>query len=241
MARALRIPRSTVHRLVQVLVAQGFLQRTNGDRDYTLGPAVLTIGFEYLGSLDIVELARPVLTRLRDATGHSTHLCVLNKREIVYLSRYPGLSTTSSSIGVGTRLPAHATVIGRALLADLTPEELRKLYPANALERFTAKTPTTFAALQGLLIGDAKRGYVAADSFFEPGVTTVAASIRDKSNRVVAAVSVTALGVTIPPAELHGELSKKVMYAADTISMMLDAPKTLSPSAIERPRPRVSA
>jgi DNA-binding IclR family transcriptional regulator len=208
-----------------VLEAMGFLQRTNGDRDYTLGPAVLTIGFEYLGSLDMVELARPALQRLRDETGYSTHLVTRNGREIIYLSRYPGHTSISSSISVGAALPAHATVIGRALLADLPDEELRALYAGQTMERFTDQTPTSVGELQALLVEDRKRGYVASVSFFEPGVTTVAAPVRDGAGHVSAAISVTAMGVTVPRETLHGVLKDRVRAAADAISTMLDAPR----------------
>jgi DNA-binding IclR family transcriptional regulator len=225
MARELGIPRSTVHRLTQVLESMGFLQRTNGDRDYTLGPAVLTIGFEYLGSLDVVDLAEPLLTRLRDDTGYSAHLVARNGTEIVYLSRYPGRTTISSSIAVGATLPAHATVIGRVLLADLSPEELRTLYAGHPMTRYTDQTPTTIAKLEALLNEDRRRGYVAATSFFEPGLTTVAAPVRDRSGRVTSAISVTALGITIPAEVVDGELKDKVRATADAIAAMLDAPE----------------
>lgn len=224
-ARELAIPRSTVHRLTQVLESMGFLQRTNRDRDYTLGPAVLTIGFEYLGSLDVVDLAEPLLTRLRDETGYSAHLVTRNGTEIVYLSRYPGRTTISSSIAVGATLPAHATVIGRALLADLPADELRALYAGHPMTGYTDETPTTVAKLEALLAEDRRRGYVAATSFFEPGLTTVAAPVRDRSGAVSAAISVTALGITIPPGVVHGELKDKVCAAANAISAMLDAPE----------------
>jgi DNA-binding IclR family transcriptional regulator len=228
MARELGIPRSTVHRLTQVLEAMGFLQRTNGGRDYTLGPAVLTIGFEYLGSLDVVGLAEPVLMRLRDDTGYSAHLVTRNGTEIVYLSRYPGRTTISSTISVGATLPAHATVIGRVLLADLSLEDLQALYPEPSLARYTDQTPTTLAKLEALLGEDRRRGYVAGTSFFEPGLTTVAAPVRDRSGRVIAAISITALGVTISPEVIHGVLKDRVGAAATAISAMLDAPEPRS-------------
>ncbi len=234
MARELGIPRSTVHRLAQVLEAMGFLQRTNGGRDYTLGPAVLTIGFEYLGSLDVVGLAEPVLMRLRDDTGYSAHLVTRNGTEIVYLSRYPGRTTISSSISVGATLPAHATVIGRVLLSDLSPEDLRALYPGPALERHTDQTPATPAKLESMLAEDRRRGYVAATSFFEPGLTTVAAPVRDHSGKIIAAISITALGLTIPQEVIHGALKDRVCAAAAAISAMLDAPPAPGGAATQR-------
>ena len=234
MARELGIPRSTVHRLAQVLETMGFLQRTNGGRDYTLGPAVLTIGFEYLGSLDVVGLAEPVLMRLRDDTGYSAHLVTRNGTEIVYLSRYPGRTTISSSISVGATLPAHATVIGRVLLSDVSPDDLRALYPGPALERHTDQTPATPAKLEAMLAEDRRRGYVAATSFFEPGLTTVAAPVRDRSGKIIAAISITALGLTIPPEVIHGALKDRVCAAAAAISAMLDAPSAPGGAAAQR-------
>jgi DNA-binding IclR family transcriptional regulator len=111
------------------------------------------------------------------------------------------------------------------LLADLSPEELRELYSGHTMTRFTDQTPTTVAKLEALLMDDRRRGYVAATSFFEPGLTTVAAPVRDRSGRVTAAISVTALGITIPSEIVHGELKDKVRAAADAISAMLDAPQ----------------
>jgi len=228
-ARELGLPRSTAHRLIQVLESMGFLQRALGGRDYTLGPAVLTIGFEFLGSLDMVELAAPFLSRLRDETGYSAHLVVRNGTEIVYLSRYPGNSTVSSSIAVGATLPAHATVIGRVLLADLSAEDVRALYTGQVLTRYTDQTPTTVAKLEALLAEDRRRGYVASTSFFEPGLTTIAAPVRDRMGAVKAAISITALGLTIPAELVHGELKDKVCAAANAISAMLDAPPRPAP------------
>jgi DNA-binding IclR family transcriptional regulator len=225
--------------LTQVLEAMGFLQRTNGDRDYTLGPAVLTMGFEYIGSLDIVELARPVLIRLRDETGYSAHLVSRHGRDIIYLCRYAGLTSISSSINVGATLPAHATVIGRALIADLPVDELRALYDGQPMERYSEHTPTTLAELQAMLVEDRRRGYVASASFFESGVATVAAPIHDRSGRTVAAISITTNGVQVSRETLHGDLKAKVCAAADAISAMLDGPaRGERAAAADRPAQR---
>ena len=229
MARELGIPRSTVHRLVQTLEEMGYLRRTENGGAYALGSAVLTIGFEYLGSLDIVQLSGPVLARLRDETNCSAHLAIRNGTDMVYLARYASRATITSNVSVGSALPAHATVIGRIVLADLSETELAALYKGKRLEAFTEQTPTTLAALTKLLAEDRQRGYAISTSFYERGVTSIAAPVRDGSGRVIA--SVNAVSVDAAPDEqyLRGGLKDRVLAAAAEISQMLGAPGATQP------------
>jgi DNA-binding IclR family transcriptional regulator len=223
MARELGIPRSTVHRLVLTLEEMGFLRRVESGA-YALGPAVLTIGFDYLGSLDIVQLSNPVLAGLRDETNCSTHLAVRNGTEIVYLSRHASRAAVASTVSVGSSLPAHATVIGRIILADLSETELAALYRGKRLERYTEQTPMTLPALATLLAEDRQRGYAISTSFFERGITAVAAPVRDQSGRVVASINAVAVEVSHDEPLLRGAWKDRVLAAAAAISAMLGAP-----------------
>ena len=117
-AAELKLPRSTVHRLLQSLAGLGLLRRAAGE-GYALGPAVLALGFEYLASLDIVELAGPVLARLRDEIGCSTHLVALDRGNVLFLSRYAVRSAVSSSFGIGFSAPAKDTAVGKLLTGEL--------------------------------------------------------------------------------------------------------------------------
>src|SRR5450830_956988 len=131
LARRLDVPRSTVFRLLTTLERMGFVERNDGGRDYRLGMAVLRLGFEYLASLELTEIGRPLLDRLRDEIGYSCNLVVRDGRSIVYVAKSVTQTAFASHVNVGTRLPAHATVLGRVLLEDLTLAELRELYPKN--------------------------------------------------------------------------------------------------------------
>lgn len=224
MARELGIPRSTVHRLTSTLEELGFLQRVDGTGLFALGPAVLTIGYEYLASLDIVQLSHPILARLHNETKLSTHLAVRNGTEIVYLSRHANRATAISNVTVGTSLPAHATVMGRIMLADLSAAELHALYGKGPLPAYTDQTPTSLAALEALLIEDRRRGYAVSTAFFERGVTAIAAPIRDRTGAVAAVINVTVVDAAIDPRYLHGELKDRVLAAAAAISALLGAP-----------------
>lgn len=226
MVRELGIPRSTVFRLVQTLEEMGFLERVADGYGYALGAAVLTLGFEYLGSLDLIELADPMLARLRDRTGCSAHLAIRRGTDMIYLSRHASRSAISSSVNVGTALPAHATIMGRIMLADLADDELGALYDGQTLARFTDQTPTSLAALRALLAEDRRRGYAISTAFFERGVSAVAAPVHDRTGRAVAAVNVTAVDAALDPRLLDGEIKDRVCEAARTISALLGAPAT---------------
>ncbi len=221
LARRLGVPRSTVFRLLVTLETLGFVERTPDGRAYRLGLAVLRLGFEYMASLDIVELGRPLLERLRDDTGHAASLVVRDGRDIVYLQRSAPLSPFSTSVTVGTRLPAHATVLGHVLLGDLTLSELRALYPEAHLESAGPHTPADANALFDLAQQTRQRGYVLAEGFFEPHISTVAAPVFGDNGHVVAALGLTVPGARIPE-DRQAALVATVRGAATQLSTLLN-------------------
>ena len=147
-----------------------------------------------------------------------------NGTDVVYLSRHATRAAVTSNVSVGTSLPAHGTVIGRVILADLGHAELEALYGGKTLPRYTEQTPTTLAALEELLAEDRRRGYAVSTSFFERGVISVAAPVRDHSGRVIAAINGTAVNPAPDLESLHGGLKDQVCAAAAAISAMLGAP-----------------
>ena len=221
LARRLGVPRSTIFRLLVTLENMGFLERTADGRAHRLGLAVLRLGFEVLGSLDIVELGRPVLERVRDATGMGASLVVRDGRDVVYVLRAASASPFSSAVTVGTRLPAHATVMGHALLSELTLSELRKLYPEPKLESRSARTPASADELFELAQQVRQRGHVVADAFFEAHISTVAAPVHGEQGRVVAAIGVTVPGGRIAD-EQRAALVAQVRGAAVELSTLLN-------------------
>jgi DNA-binding IclR family transcriptional regulator len=186
--RELELPRATVFRLIQTLESMGFLERHGAN--VRLGPAVLRLGFEYLASLELTEIARPVVERLRDASGLSVQVMIRDAGEAVVVQRLAGPSVFDSAVSVGTRFPAYGTVFGRMLLADLPEEQLRALFPVPRLKSFSPHTPKSPAQLLTLLREDRARGYAISEAHFERSISAIAAPARDASGRVVAAIGV---------------------------------------------------
>lgn len=223
-ARQIKRPRATVYRLLVTLESLDLLERTaETGHEFRLGPGILALGFEFLSGLDLVEVARPLLQRLRDETNCSAHLAIHERGDVLYVARHPGPGVITANIGVGTRLPAYALGLGRLFLMDLEPAAIQALYRSKAFKRFTAETPPNLEALSALLAKDRRRGYVISRSFFAPGIVAICAPIRDGSGRVVAAISVTNLESIMPPGALEGRVRAAVLRAAGQISARLGA------------------
>jgi DNA-binding IclR family transcriptional regulator len=215
-ARELDLPRTTAFRLLQTLEALEFVERSaNGG--WRLGPAVLRLGFEFLASQDVAEYGREVVEKLCADTGASSQLAIRDGRELVVVLKKSPSSTFVSDVQVGTRMPAHATVLGRLLLQDVA---LRKLYPEARLKQYTPQTPKSVAELEKLIAQDRVRGYAVSESAYESGISAVAAPVRNHEQRVVAALSVIVPKPRLEP-KRREELALKVVAAAGELSRRL--------------------
>lgn len=218
-ARRLNLPRSTVFRLLTTLESMGFVERAGND--YRLGMAVLRLGFEYIASLELTDVGQPVMQRLCDDIRYPVNLVVRDGRSIVYVAKVSPPSPFASAVRVGTRLPAHATVLGRILLEDLALPELRALYPEEHLEKFSGSTPNTLLELFNLVQIDRERGYVLGEGFFESSISSIAAPVRGEDGHIVAALGATIPSGHIDPERIDG-LVQRVRASADEISGLLN-------------------
>jgi DNA-binding IclR family transcriptional regulator len=191
MARAVGIPRSTAFRIVYTLENSGFLHRKGeeGTR-YQLGSPVLELGYSFLAGKELIDIANPILRRLRDETSASSHLAVREGRNVVYIARFQGNTSLVSAMSVGSRLPAHATAPGRVLLSALPLSEVVALYEDYNFETYTSDTPDTIGALVNLVERDRKEGSIVSWGFYEAEVASIAAPVRNSEGKVEAAISV---------------------------------------------------
>ena len=165
-AKALKINRTTLLRLLHTLEVEGFVERRPSGAGFQVGLSFLELGARALFSQDLVQVAVPVLTRLAETLMLSAHLGVLDRTEVLYLVRRAPNTSLASNIRVGSRLPAHATTMGRMILAFLPQLEIDQLYAGKALERFSEHTATTLAALHAKLAQDRSAGMAWSDGLF---------------------------------------------------------------------------
>jgi DNA-binding IclR family transcriptional regulator len=189
---ALDLPRSSLHGLLATLVDSGWVTYQPASRTYGLGIRALEAGNAYLRTDDLPSRARPAMERVRDALDETVQLSVLDGRFNVYVAKVDGQQALVLASAVGRRLPAHATGVGKVLLAGLDPVALDGLLQSVDLERYTANTVTDRAALHRRLQAIREAGYGTDDEEYTAGVRCVAVPIRDQRGEVIAAMSVSA-------------------------------------------------
>jgi DNA-binding IclR family transcriptional regulator len=220
LAKRLDVPRATVYRLLMTLENLGFVKRSETGHEYRLGLAVLRLGFEYVASLDITELGQPILHRLAELINYPCNIAVLDGRSVVYIARALPPTSLTSAMNVGARLPAHATVVGRILLQDMSLEQLKSLYPEERLETYSPDTPANAEKLYQLLQNDSQQPYVMGEGYFEPAFSSVAAPVRCRAGKIIGV-----LGVMIPSAHIDRErldtiVQNVCMSAAELTELM---------------------
>lgn len=219
-ARELDISRTTLLRLLHTLEAERFIEPLGQEGSgWRIGAAL--IGLAARASEDVAEAALPVLARLAETLGLSAHLGVLDGREVVYLVRRTPNLSFASNIRVGSRLPAHAANMGRIILAHLPEAEVRRLFEGAPMPAATPHTPRTMEALLARLAQDRGEGLAWSDGFFEPGIASVAAVVRDAAARPVAAINVSGQRARFEGAERRARIGNAVAQAASEIGARL--------------------
>jgi IclR family pca regulon transcriptional regulator len=189
-ARVTGLTRAASRRFLLTLADLGYV-RTDG-RWFSLSPRVLELGYAYLSSLTLPEVAEPHLERLVSEVRESSSVSVLDGDDIVYVARVPVSRIMTVAINVGTRFPAYATSMGRVLLAGLPEAELDEYLATVRLDRLSAHTITSTDALRAELDRVRRQGWALVDQELEEGLRAVAAPLRDRAGRVVAAVNLSA-------------------------------------------------
>jgi IclR family pca regulon transcriptional regulator len=187
-ARLTGLTRATARRVLLTLQHLGYA-RSDG-RAFELTPKVLDLGYAYLSSLDLASIAEPAMEALVERTHESCSAAVLDGSEIVYVARVPTKRIMTISLGLGSRLPAYATSMGRVLLAELEREQVDDLIGPGPLPAITDRTITKPADLHDELARVRRQGWALVDQELELGLRSVAAPLLDRQGRAVAALNV---------------------------------------------------
>jgi IclR family transcriptional regulator, pca regulon regulatory protein len=218
-ARATDLNRATARRLLVTLEELGYVRRV-GDR-FSLTPRVLDLGYAYLSSLAIPDLALPALEQLSGEVAEASSVGVLDGSDVVYVARVPANRVMTVSIGLGTRFPAYRTSLGRVLLASLSDDEVAAVWEASDRSGPTPFTVTELEQLTAKLVEVRARGYALVDQELEVGVRSLAAPLRDGSGRTVAAINISTHASRNDEATLHGTFAPALLRAAAEIEHAL--------------------
>jgi IclR family transcriptional regulator, pca regulon regulatory protein len=189
-ARSTGLTRAAARRFLLTLAELGYV-RTDG-RWFSLTPRVLDLGYAFLSSLSLTDVAEPHLERLVAQVRESSSVSVLDGEDIVYVARVPTSRIMTVSINVGTRFPAYATSMGRVLLAELDAEALDAYLARVPLRPLSPRTVTSADALRRELAKVRRQGWALVDQELEEGLRSVAAPIRGRGGEIVAAMNISA-------------------------------------------------
>lgn len=228
-SRALGLPRASVFRLIHTLEQLDLLEHSPNDPSgahFRLGVGVLRLGFEYLASQNIAQHASPILDCLRDVTGMTAHLVVRDGRDVVFVLTAMGPSAMFQTIPVGTRLPVHATALGRALLCKMDDVSLCGLFEGHEFKTYTSQTPRNLTEMKDKLRFDVQQGYSLSEGGFESSISVVAAPVQDQTGNSVAAVSITVPAHQIEPQKRHQYIQLVRQAAQDLTHRLSHLPLT---------------
>ncbi|HEY5858558.1 MAG TPA: IclR family transcriptional regulator [Aldersonia sp.] len=215
-ARRTDLTRATARRFLLTLHELGYVQ-TDGSL-FWLTPRVLELGYSYLSSLSLPEIAGPHLEALAEKVRESSSVSILDGDDVVYVARVPVSRIMTVSINIGTRFPAFATSMGRVLLAGLPPDDIDAYLERIRLDQLTSRTVVDVARLRAELDTVAHQGYCIVDQELELGLRSLAAPIVDPDGRVVAAVNISTQAARYTLDDVHANLVPAVRATAHAIS-----------------------
>lgn len=217
--------RPAVRRLLLTLQRLGYVE-SHGSR-WSLTPRVLTIGQHYTATNARIELAQPHLLRLAERTGESASLAELDEFDAVYVARVPVRRIMSINVAVGSRVPAHATSMGRVLLAWAGPARITRYLEEAPLRAHTPRTITDPAELRMALSEVREQGWSIVDGELEEGLLSASAPVRDRTGAVVAALASSTSAGRLAPERLREETVPLLLETATALSTELGwSPRT---------------
>jgi IclR family pca regulon transcriptional regulator len=216
-ARLAGITRATARRILLTLQHLGHV-RADG-RQFSLTPRVLSLGFGYLSSLNLWEIAQPFMEQLVEQTHESCSAATLDLPDIVYVARVPTRRIMTIALGIGSRLPAHSTSMGRVLLADLPDAELDSFLATGPFEPCTERTTTDPEDLRTAVRRVREQGWSMVDQELEMGLRSVSAPVRGADGRVIAALNLAAAAPRVGLDELRGQFLPLLLKTAEQISI----------------------
>jgi DNA-binding IclR family transcriptional regulator len=179
--RYLDVASSTAHRLLAMLQYRGFVRQDPATKAYHAGPAITSVAFAALGRIDLQGTATPIMRRLSEHLRESVHMGMLEGPAVRFVAAVEGPTAVRVASRLGLTMPAHCTSTGKAMLAQLSDTEVRRLYPNEDLERITTNSIGTRSELLKELSRIRRRGYAVNREESEEGVASVAVPIRTRA------------------------------------------------------------
>ena len=227
-AKRTGLTRAAARRFLHTLRELGYV--SSDGRDFRLTPHVLSLGYAYLSSMSIVEIAQPFMETISKQISESCSMSVLDGADIIYVARVPAKRIMSVALSIGTRLPAYNTAMGRVLLSALDNDELDTYFATSERTSYTPHTVSGEAELRDILAQVRADGFAAVDQELELGVRSVAVPVRERSDKTLAALNVSGHAARVSMREIRRNFLPPLQAAAGAITAALsgDMPAAFS-------------
>ncbi len=214
------LSRASVRRCIYTLSKLGFAGSDDG-RSFFLRPRILALGHSYLSSMPLASAAQPVLEHLSHLLHESCSIATLDGLEIIYVARASATRIMSIDLGIGSRLPAFCTSMGRVIMANLPAEELEAMLPRVEFTRYTDRTVTSVEKLRQVLQVVRRDGFSIVDQELELGLRSLAVPIRSPLGRVVASLNVGTHAQRVSTREMQSRFLPHLRAAAQELCLLL--------------------
>lgn len=219
-AVAADLSRATARRVLRTLTELGYVVQSG--RNFSLAPRILELGFAYLSTQTWIDRAEPLMKELSHSVQESCSAAILQGTEIVYVARMPApYRIMSTTIAVGSRLPAFHTSLGRAQLGFLSEDELWRRVKSVQIVPYTAHTITDVAALIDRVKADHAQGFAIVDEELEKGLRSIAVPVVTRSGRNVGAINLSAHTSRTTRNEMRDRFLPELRAVAKQISRTL--------------------
>lgn len=218
-SRATGLTRAVVRRCLYTLRELGYA--ASDGRAFYLQPRVLSLGYAYLSTAPIATAAQPILQELSERIGEATTVAVLDEGTVVYVARASTQRIMSVTLGVGSRLQAYCTALGRVLLASLPPAQAAAELSRAELTAHTRFTVTSHDRLQQILADVRREGFALNDQELEIGLRSIAVPIRNVVGTTVAAMNVSVQASRLSRRELIDTALPALRAAAERLGARL--------------------
>jgi IclR family pca regulon transcriptional regulator len=218
-AEATGLDRAGARRFLLTLEKLGYVRREG--RTFNLTPRVLELGYSFLSTLPLRSIAEPIVRELVQEVNESSSVSVLDGSDIVYIVRVPVKKIMTITLSIGSRIPAYCTAMGRILLGDRQPNEVKQLLKDSDVTRHTRFTITSRAEIMKAIEADHDKGWSMCNQELEEGICSIAVPLLDREGRAAAAMNITANLSRTTPAEMVSRFLPCLKKSAEKINVAL--------------------
>jgi len=215
-----RLHKATVHRILWALEHNHFIRQSPETGRCSLGMKLFELGQQAIARLDLREIARPHIEKLSQEAKETVHLAILDDNQVLYLEKVEGPHALRMPSRVGRHIPTYCTSLGKAMLACLDNDEVKRILQNESFHAYSPSTVKNIGALLNDLEKIRRRGYAVDNEEIEKGLRCVGAALRDYTSQMVGAISIAAPSARLTDKSLPS-IGRRVMESAEAISREL--------------------